>query len=175
MVPLITSVADAQNVAKYAKFPPQGTRGLGSPFSMEKFHPDISQMQYFREANSSTVVILQIETKTALDAVREIAAVEGIDVLLIGPYDLGNNIGHPVFDATKFDPELEEAIETIHQATQAAGKCSAIYTSSGDAARGYADRGFNMVNVLTDVVALKQTYGAEVENCLLYTSPSPRD
>jgi len=163
MVPLIQTVEDAKNVVKYSKFPPSGTRGLGSPFSMEKFSPTISQVQYFQEANDGTVVILQIETKSALDSIKDIAAVPGIDVLLVGPHDLGNSIGHPVLNPAQLDPELREAIETIHQATQAAGKYSAIYTGSGDQARGYADQGFNMVNVMNDVVALKQSFGGEFE------------
>lgn len=162
MVPLVRSVEDAQNVAKFSKFPPTGTRGLGSPFSMEKFSPEISQMQYFQEANEATIVILQIETASALEQVKDIAAVPGIDALLVGPYDLGNSIGHPVLKA-EYDPELKDAISKIHEAAQAAGKYSAIYCGSGEQARSYADQGFNMVNVLNDVVALKKSFGEAFE------------
>ncbi|KAK5123241.1 hypothetical protein LTR85_003440 [Meristemomyces frigidus] len=162
MVPLIRTVEDAKNVASYAKFPPQGTRGLGSPFSMEKFSPEVTQMQYFQEANEATVVILQIETASALEHVRNIAAVPGVDVLLIGPYDLGNSIGHPILKAD-MDAELHEAIAKIHAAAQEAGKYTAIYCGSGEQARGYADQGFNMVNVMNDVVALKKAFGDAAE------------
>ena len=76
-----------------------------------------------------------------------IAKVDGIDVLLVGPYDLGNNLGHPV--TGDFAPELETAIETIRTAAASAGKKSGIYATSGEQARAYADQGFNMVFSLT--------------------------
>jgi 4-hydroxy-2-oxoheptanedioate aldolase len=75
--------------------------------------------------------------------VDAIAKVDGIDVLLVGPYDLGNNLGHPV--TGDFAPELKTAIETIRKAAASAGKKSAIYATSGEQARAYADQGFNMV------------------------------
>ncbi|KAK0844043.1 hypothetical protein LTS02_015856 [Friedmanniomyces endolithicus] len=146
MVPLVRTVAEARNIASYSRFPPSGTRGLGSPFSMEKFHPDLTQVQYFQQANDATLVILQIETAEALKSVAEIAA-----------------IGHPVLKP-EYDVELEEAIMKIHKAAQAAGKWTAIYCGSGASARKYADLGFNMVNTMNDVVALKQGFGGAVED-----------
>ena len=75
--------------------------------------------------------------------VDAIAKVEGIDVLFIGPYDLGNNLGYPV--TGEFAPELKTAIETIRKAAETAGKKSGIYATSGEQARAYADQGFDMV------------------------------
>ncbi|KAK0254828.1 hypothetical protein LTR91_026429 [Friedmanniomyces endolithicus] len=163
MVPLVRTVAEARNIASYSRFPPSGTRGLGSPFSMEKFHPDLTQVQYFQQANEATLVILQIETAEALESVAEIAAVPGVDALLVGPFDLGNSIGHPVLKP-EYDVELEEAIMKIHKAAQAAGKWTAIYCGSGASARKYADLGFNMVNTMNDVGALKQGFASAVED-----------
>lgn len=68
---------------------------------------------------------------------------DGIDVLFVGPYDLGNSLGYPV--TGDFAPELKTAIETIKKAAAAAGKKSGIYATSGEQARAYADQGFNMV------------------------------
>lgn len=76
---------------------------------------------------------------------EQIAQVDGIDVLFIGPWDLGNNIGHPVLGG--FSPELEQAIARILKAAQAAGKKSGIYCPSGEVARKYADQGFQMVSL----------------------------
>lgn len=67
---------------------------------MEKFaeqvsNPkEISLSQYFQEANSSIVVIVQIETASALEQIDQIAAVPGIDVCFVGPVDLGNSRCH---------------------------------------------------------------------------------
>ena len=102
---------------------------------------------------------MQIETAGALKEVKEIAAVEGVDVLLIGPTDLGNNIGHPaVLNGGKHAPELDEAIAQINKAAHDAGKKSAIYFGSGEQAKQYADMGFDMVNVANDIAVLKKYF-----------------
>lgn len=75
--------------------------------------------------------------------VEAIAAVDGIDVLFVGPWDLGNNLGFPV--TGDFAPELKEAILRILKAAKAAGKKAGIYCPNGDFARKYADEGFQMV------------------------------
>ena len=167
IVPLLNTVEDAKNVVKYSKFPPLGNRGLGSALSMEKFISgktgevkEVAMGDYFRDANSSTVVIVQIETASALAQVKDIAAVDGIDVLFIGPTDLGNSIGHPsVLTGGKHDPELDEAISTILKAAQGAGKCSGIYMGSGELAKKYTDMGFNMANAANDMAVLKKYFG----------------
>lgn len=161
MVPLVKNAEEAKAIATYAKFPPKGTRGLGSPFSVEKFDHGMGLMQYFQEANDATLVILQIETQSALDQAAEIAAVPGVDVLFIGPTDLGNTIGHPTLKGD-FAPELEDAIKKIHDAAQNGGKWSGIYCGSGEQAKKYADIGFNMCNTMNDVVAVTKGFGSAV-------------
>ena len=76
--------------------------------------------------------------------VEAIAKVDGIDVLFVGPYDLGNNLHHPITTGEP-DEELKAAIEKIRQAAVSAGKKTGIYCISGDQARRYADLGFQMV------------------------------
>jgi len=154
IVPLLYSVEDAKRLVQSAKFPPFGKRGFGSPFSMGAFDikGELSGFDYMKNANEHLLTIVQIETKEALECVEEIAKVDGIDVLFIGPWDLGNNIGHPV--TGKFAPELEEAIARILKAAQAAGKKSGIYCPSGDVARQYADMGFQMISVVNDMTAI---------------------
>ena len=77
--------------------------------------------------------------------VDAIAKVVGIDVLFVGPFDLGNNIGHSIIDGAIHD-ELKEAIAKIQRAAKVNHKKSGIYATSGDQARMFADQGFNMVN-----------------------------
>lgn len=74
---------------------------------------------------------------------EEIARVPGVDVLLVGPWDLGNNIGRPVLD--KFHPDLDTAIERIRKAAVDNGKKSGIYCPNGDFSKRYATQGFDMV------------------------------
>lgn len=165
IIPLLQTVQDAQDVVRFSKFPPIGNRGLGSPFAMEKFvqqttNPqEVSLSQYFKEANDAIVVIVQIETASALMQIKDIAAVPGIDVCFVGPVDLGNSIGHPPENIGVYSDELKAAIEEIHKATQAAGKWTGVYTGSGEQAKAFADRSFNMVNCMNDFAAIKMMFG----------------
>lgn len=82
MVPLLYTADDAKRLVNSAKFPPMGSRGFGSPFSMEKFG-NISQVEYLQQANDALVVVVQIETKEALENVsKQQAAIVLQDALM---------------------------------------------------------------------------------------------
>lgn len=154
-MPLIYTVEDAKQLVASAKFPPEGRRGFGSPFSTQSFK-DEALTYYLQNANASLLTIVQIETASALEHVREIAAIPGVDCLLIGPFDLGNNIGRPIL--TAMHPELVEAINKIKEAAHAEGKKVGIYCNTGEHARGYAEQGFDMISILTDQMALTAAF-----------------
>lgn len=77
--------------------------------------------------------------------VEQIAQVPGIDVLFVGPWDLGNNIGHAATGGD-YSPELHAAIARIQEAAQHAGKKSGIYCPNAEFAKRYAEQGFQMVS-----------------------------
>jgi 4-hydroxy-2-oxoheptanedioate aldolase len=159
LVPLLYTADDARRLISSAKFPPQGSRGFGSPFPMEKFHPSLSTTNYLQQANDALVTIVQIETREALENVEEIASIDGVDVLLIGPFDLGNNIGRPILDGS-MHVELDNAIERIHEAAEKHGKRTGIYCTSGEQGKFYADKGFNMISVAADMIAIPAYFSA---------------
>ncbi|KAK6957933.1 hypothetical protein Daesc_000723 [Daldinia eschscholtzii] len=161
LVPLLRSAEEAKRIVGAAKFPPQGQRGLGSPFSMERFNPIPTMTEYLQQANESLLTMVQIETQEALDAVEEIAAVPGIDVLFVGPFDLGNNIGYPILDGV-IKPELEQAIDRILAATNNAGKKCAFFATSGEQAKQYADKGFHMISIALDATLLQASLGVSL-------------
>ncbi|RFU76972.1 aldolase citrate lyase family [Trichoderma arundinaceum] len=154
LVPLLRTVKEAEDLVQAAKFPPWGKRGFGSPYSAKQFGPTISSNDYLNQANEAVLTMVQIETKEALDAVDEIAAVEGIDVLFVGPFDLGNNIGHRI-TAAGIPQELEDALTKIQAAAKKAGKKSGIYTLSAAHAKLCQQRGFDMVHVVTDYMGIE--------------------
>lgn len=88
-MPLLRTADEAKELVQAAKFPPWGRRGFGSPIALERFNPMPSFTEYLQQANDVLLTMVQIETREALEAIDEIAAVEGIDVLFIGPFDLG--------------------------------------------------------------------------------------
>lgn len=131
LVPLLRTVDEVKQVVAAAKFPPEGRRGFGSPLAMQNFNPMPSFTEYLQQANDTILTMVQIETKEALAAVEEIAPL--VDVLFIGPFDLGNNIGYPIIDGD-VKPELEQAIARILKAAKSAGKKCGMYASSGEEA-----------------------------------------
>jgi len=122
---------------------------------MEKFHTSspISSSDYLNQANSSLLTIVQIETAEALADVDAIANTSGVDILFIGPFDLGNNIGHPIIDG-KMHENLDAAIDKILKASINAGKKAGMFCTSGEQAKKYADMGFHMISAATDMFVL---------------------
>ena len=118
---------------------------------MQNFNPMPTFTEYLQQANESLLTMVQIETREALESVEEIAPL--VDVIFIGPFDLGNNIGHPIIEG-KMGPELDEAIDRILKAAITAGKKCGIFCTSGEQARHYADKGFHMMSVATDYTLL---------------------
>ena len=141
-----------KGVVAASKFPPQGKRGFGSPIAMQNFSPQPSFTEYLQQANDALLTMVQIETKEALEVVDEIAAL--VDVVFIGPFDLGNNIGHPILDGV-MSTELNKAIERVLAAAKKAGSKSGIFCTSGEQSKMFADMGFDMISVATDVTALE--------------------
>lgn len=102
--------------------------------------------------------MVQIETQEAVDNVEAIAAVPGIDLLFVGPFDLGNNIGHPILNGV-MEPELERVVERVLEATHGAGKKAGFFASGAEQARRYAEMGFDMVSVALDTTVLQAAVG----------------
>ncbi|RDW87032.1 HpcH/HpaI aldolase family protein [Aspergillus mulundensis] len=169
LVPMIESVDDARRVVECAKFPPNGKRGFESLLAVDKFRSHVydpptggvsvhepTGAEYLAQANDALVIGVQIETRGALEDVEAIAAVNGIDVLFIGPFDLAVNIGFPITGPGEenYAPELRDAIQRVYEAGRRYGKAVGIYCETGAQARSYARRGFGMVSVVTDLVGL---------------------
>lgn len=173
-MPLVRTVEQVKNLVQSAKFPPKGTRGFGSPLAPERFTPTPTFTEYLEHANDALLTIVQIETREALEVVDEIAAVDGLDVLFVGPFDLGiltlllplrlritniligNNIGRPILNG-EMAPQLQEAIARILQACRKANKKCGIYSTGGEQANTFANQGFDMISVVTDYTALDFT------------------
>ena len=155
VVPQLETVEQARKLVSYAKFPPLGNRGYcptrdggwGSGSCYER-----GMDGYMAEANASTLLIPQCETAGCLEHIEEIAAVEGVDGIFIGPFDLSIALGIP----GKFgDPLLTEGIERVRRACAGAGKLCIMYAGSGEAAKRYFDQGFPSVAAGLDIEVLK--------------------
>ncbi|KAH6879432.1 Pyruvate/Phosphoenolpyruvate kinase-like domain-containing protein [Thelonectria olida] len=163
LVPLVRTAEEAKQLIIDAKFPPRGRRGFGSLIALERFNPNPTLTEYLHQANDALLTIIQIETREAFDDVENIAAVDGVDALFIGPFDLGNNIGHPVLKGA-IGPELKVALARILAAAHKAGKKCGIYCKDSEQAKDFASQGYDMMTVVTDYTALQHAASDDLSN-----------
>ncbi|TFK48831.1 Phosphoenolpyruvate/pyruvate domain-containing protein [Heliocybe sulcata] len=145
MVPMVGSAQKAKEIVDEARFPPVGRRGFGSPFTHGIWNVDASE--YLQSANNSVQVWVQIESQEGMQNVEEIARVEGVDALFIGPYDLSISHGLPP-PSPDPHPDAEKLIQRIKEVAHAAGKKCVMFCTNGDQAAKRAKEGFDMVSVV---------------------------
>src|SRR3954468_1212747 len=116
LFPFVQSAEEARRAVAATRYPPNGIRGVAGVSRATRYGriPD-----YFARAHNEICVLVQIETIRAVSAIDEIAAVDGVDGIFIGPADLSADYGHPN-DWTR--PEIWEAIIGAGQRIQKAGK-----------------------------------------------------
>ena len=121
MIPMVESAEQARSIVEACRYPPAGRRGAAFGFAQcDYLGGDVGQK--IAEATARTMVIAQIETERGLEQVEEIAAVDGVDVLWVGHFDLSNFMGIPArFDDPRFDAALRQVAATAHRHGKAAG------------------------------------------------------
>ncbi|KAG5650592.1 hypothetical protein H0H81_011710 [Sphagnurus paluster] len=119
LVPMVSTAEKAREVVSDCRFPPAGRRGFGSPFAHGNW--GVSVPEYLATANDNISVMVQIENQEGVENVEHIAAVDGLDVLFIGPYDLSISLGYPTPNPDPH-PAVEQAIQKVLQAAYGAGK-----------------------------------------------------
>jgi 2-dehydro-3-deoxyglucarate aldolase/4-hydroxy-2-oxoheptanedioate aldolase len=158
MVPAVESVDEAILVASAARFPPVGRRGFGLLFRDEWEPGGVAAT--LEKANAETIVLVQIETADGLDAVEEIAAVEGVDVLWIGHFDLTASLGIPGDFSNR---RYHEAVDRILAAGRAARKPVGMVCSSPEEGCGLVERGFRILAYSIDVILYEDTVRAGLD------------
>jgi 2-keto-3-deoxy-L-rhamnonate aldolase RhmA len=135
IVPMVNSREEAEAAVHAAKYPPMGGRSSGG--IRLRFLGD----DYRETANDNTLVALMIETVRAVEAAPEIAAVEGVDLLFIGPGDLSVSMGvEPGCD------EHEEMIQRVLRESNEVGTPVGIPCGTPEDARMRADQGFTLIH-----------------------------
>lgn len=146
MIPMVESEAQACAIVEATRYPPRGRRGAAFGFPHDDYEPG-NPLDKIAAADERNLVIAQIETERGLAAVDEIAAVEGIDVLWVGHFDLTNFLGIP----GQFDnPKYLDAIGKVVAAGRRHKKGLGFMPTDERWAEEYKGHGFNMLAAGTD-------------------------
>jgi 2-dehydro-3-deoxyglucarate aldolase/4-hydroxy-2-oxoheptanedioate aldolase len=150
MAAQVRSTKQAAQVIEWAKFYPQGMRGVNSS-GVDGAFGTVPMADYMKQANDETYVIIQIEHKDALECVEEIAALKHLDALFIGPADLSQSMGLP---GQLDHPKVIEAIERVAAACKKTGVAWTILPKDAALAKRCVELGCAMLSLGTDNVAL---------------------
>jgi len=145
--PTINTVEECERFVGACRYAPLGYRSVGP--NRARFLGD----DYLAKANETILTIAQIETATGLANVAKIAAVKGLDMLYIGPSDLGLSLGRaPRMDPT--DTVVTNAIDKVLATAKAAGLKTGIYCVGTDYSKAMYAKGFDLVTVLSDTALI---------------------
>jgi 4-hydroxy-2-oxoheptanedioate aldolase len=157
LVPFIQSADEAARAVAATRYPPRGIRGVASVHRANRYGRVAG---YFDRADDEMCVLVQLETRAAVDALEEIAAVDGVDAVFIGPSDLAASLGHLGNNA---HAEVRQTIERACQRARAIKMPIGILAPIESDARAYLEMGFAFVAVGSDVVVLRKGCDALVK------------
>lgn len=145
LVPFVQNAEEARRAVAACRYPPAGIRGIttsgrGSHYGRV---PD-----YLKRADGEICVLVQVETGEALARIEEIASVDGVDGVFIGPADLSASLGHI---GNPGHPDVQAAIQDAVKRLTAIGKPAGILTPSEPDARRYIEWGYRFVAVGSDL------------------------
>lgn len=152
MAAQVRSAAEAADIVRWCKFHPAGLRGLNGT-GVDGNYGTLPLKDYLARANAETFVAIQIEHVDAVAEVEKIAALPEVDVLFVGPADLGQSMGLP----GEWDhPDMWQALERVARAARAAGIHWAILPPNAAYARRCVDLGCRMLSLGLDTWAVQR-------------------
>lgn len=145
LFPYVQNAEEAHRAVASTRYPPEGVRGVAVASRASRYGRTPS---YLTKANSEICVLVQVETRTALNELEAIAKVEGVDGIFIGPSDLAASLGHL---GNPQHPEVQKAMQDAATRLKALGKPAGILTGNEEEVRRYIDWGYLFVAVGADV------------------------
>jgi 2-dehydro-3-deoxyglucarate aldolase/4-hydroxy-2-oxoheptanedioate aldolase len=141
MVPTVETREQAELIVRSARYPPLGRRGAGFGLAHDDFERgDVAEK--IARLNERTMLIAQIESVDGMANLEEIAAVEGIDVLWVGHFDLTVSMGIPA----RFDhPRFQEAIDRVAEVCAKHGLAAGINADDVATCKDWVDRGYRAI------------------------------
>lgn len=167
IVPRVDTAAQAGAAVAATRYPPQGSRGLG-PSRATGYGMSIPA--YLSRANDDLLLAIQVESRDAYENLDELLAVDGVDMIFVGPNDLGCSLG--ILDPT--DLRLDEIVASVLERSRAAGRLTGVFAADPATARRRLDAGTDLVVLGSDLMwlargvtaALSEVHGAVPEPSL---------
>jgi 4-hydroxy-2-oxoheptanedioate aldolase len=150
LLPYVQNAEEAKAAVRATRYPPDGVRGVATSSRASRYG---RVPGYLQKANSEICVLVQAETRVALDQLEAIAAVPGVDGVFIGPADLAASLGHI---GNPQHADVQAALKDAVTRLKKAGKPAGILTANEEEARRYIDWGYLFVAVGADVGLLSK-------------------
>ncbi|MGM1062510.1 HpcH/HpaI aldolase family protein [Saccharothrix sp. Mg75] len=153
IVPMVDSVEQARAAASAARFAPRGTRSFGPVRSTDAVTAAVPE-----QANADVLCLVMVETARGLDAVADIAAVDGVDGIFVGPFDLSLALGSDVAGLLADDSE-DAPLRRVVRACRARGLVAGAYAGSVDRVVQLRRAGFTMIAAVDDLAMIARSAG----------------
>jgi 2-keto-3-deoxy-L-rhamnonate aldolase RhmA len=151
IVPQVNSAIQAEQIVRWAKFAPEGSRGVGINRANRY---SFGFQEYIDSANDCLAIVLQAEHIKAVENIASIVRVEGVDAIFVGPYDLSSSMGKL---GQVDDAEVVEAIDQVSAVCREAGMPLGIFGLTAASVTPYIQKGFTLITAGIDTTLLGQS------------------
>lgn len=158
VTPSVETADEARQIVDWCRYPPHGNRGA-APGTIRASGFGIRARDYAATANDNVLLAVQIETVEGVRNAAEIAAVDGIDMIFIGPYDLSASAG---VMGQMSHPSVMEMIESVEQAAKVAGKSLGSVLWPGKSLEDMYERGYALISSGSDASRLHDACVADI-------------
>ncbi len=159
--PQVDTADQAAEIVAASRYAPMGSRGMTGPSGGTDFESGGTPKERLAFANEQVFVTVMLESGGAFDHLDDIAAMDGIDALTLGPTDLAQDLG--VYGTPEMGPVLNERRDMIIDAAKRHGKTVAMMVNSVEEARRWRDAGVLLLGYTSEVQVMQEGYRRVVE------------
>ena len=160
LLPMVATADEARQIVLNANYPPLGQRGIALGIAHDGYHPQTPH-KALQSANRRIGIAALIETVEGVQNVDEIAAVDGVDCIWLGHFDLSASLGIP----GEFDhPDFQQSERKIRKAARKHGKALGFLVVSPEQGIDRFQKGYDVICHQTDIGLYRQTLATDIEN-----------
>ncbi|MFL6185921.1 MAG: HpcH/HpaI aldolase family protein, partial [Actinomycetes bacterium] len=156
MLPRMDTAEEVRQAVRHLRYPPAGDRGVATYNRACRFGLDPGALV---RANAEVLGVVQVESASAVEQVDQIAAIDGVDVLFVGPQDLSHNLGVP---GDLQAPTYLAAVERVRSAAARHGKAGGLLVRDGVTAAARQAEGWTFLAIGSDTTLLAAAVAAEL-------------